>query len=94
MPRVSILRRDKAVQFPDPQRVEEVVAVTYATDVVPPRIVNVALEAYREATPEEKAANSAYQFVPVDGSAEELERKAIAQDLDRARGAPLTSFDL
>jgi len=91
---VALLRREEAVRFPVPQQPELVAAVTYSTSAVPPRIIHLPRSLYREATPEERAANPRYVLLPVGAEAEEEERRAIAQDMERVfRPAP-TTFEL
>lgn len=94
MPRVSILRRDRAVRFPEPQRLEEVAAVTYTSNAVPPRVVHVPIGSYRDATPEELAQSPRYKIVPVDDGAQQLELRAIEQDMHAQLSGPPATFDL
>lgn len=81
MARISILRRSLQVQPREGGGVREVVAVTYSTPAVPPRIVDLPATLYREATAEELAERSAYQMVPVGAEAVELERIHLRADM-------------
>ena len=94
MPRVTILRREQAVRSRGPREVEEVVEVTFVTDVAGVRSVMVPVGGYRLATDEELAANPRYRMVFFDKKAEDAERKAIQADLEGyGRRAP-DSFDV
>ena len=94
MPAVTILRRQKAVRFPQPQQLEEVAAVTYSTPAVPPRDVHLPLEGYRVPTAEELAQNPRYELVPTGPEAEQRERKAIEQDIHLVARTPPPTFEL
>jgi len=94
MPRVTILRRELTVHYPAPRQAEEVVAVTFVTDAHGVGSVNLPLESYRPATPEELADQPRYRMVPVDPSAEGAERKAIQEAIERETAQPPASFDV
>jgi len=78
---ITVLRRSLQVRPREGGGVHEVVAVTYSTPAVPPRIVDLPAEAYREATAEELAERAAYQMVPVSEQATETERLVLAADM-------------
>lgn len=94
MPKVTILRRDEALCFPAPGHSQAVVSVTYATDLFLPRTVDLPLASYREATPDELAANPDLRMIPVDQPAQDAELLAIRQDYDRACAVTPPRFDL
>lgn len=81
MARITVLRRSLQVRPREGGGVHEVVAVTYSTPAVPPRIVDLPAEHYREATEEELAKRAAYQVVPVSEAATETERLVLAADM-------------
>ena len=81
MPRVTILSRGKLLQFPDPSRPVTVVAVTYQSELLPPRTVQLPDDLYRDATLEEGPSGSSIDVVPVDDAAQKAEDDAIRQDL-------------
>ena len=69
----------------------ERVAVTYSTMLIPPRSVLLPLSAYREATGTERVVNPRLRFHPKDQAAQDLELKAIREDMDKvAASAPPT----
>ena len=94
MSRVTILRREKTVLFPEPHQAVEVVEVTYVSEAYGVRSVTLPLDLYRPATDEELTANPRYPMLPADSQAEEAERKAIAQALEREAVSPPASFDV
>jgi len=94
MPRVTILQREYAWRYTEDRRVEELVEVVYSTPALPPRGVRLPVTDYRPATPEEKAANPRYSYIPANGEAEERERRAIEVDSSQAMRSPATGFDL
>lgn len=94
MPRVSVLSRQQTVRFPEPGRAEEVIEVTYVSDALGIRFVALPLSSYRTATPEEMVANPRYQVLPVDPAAQDAEKKAIQEDLERAATTVPESFEL
>lgn len=94
MPRVTILRRERTVHFPEARQAEEVVEVGFVTDAYGVSSVTLPVELYRPATPEELAVLPRYRMVPVDKAAEDAERKAVGETLKRAAAGPPTSFDL
>jgi len=94
MAQVSILSRSQAIRSLAPGQSEVVVAVTYATDLFLPRTVYLPLASYREATPDELAANPGLAMVPVDQAAQNAELAAIRQDYDRARAVTPPIFEL
>ena len=94
MPRVTILRRERTVHFPEAREAVDVVEVTFVTDVYGVSSATLAFDHYRPATPEELAAAPRYRMVPVDKSAEDAERKAIQEAIDWQKASPATSFEL
>jgi len=94
MPRVTILRRDQTVHFPEAREAEEVVEVTFVSDAYGVRSVVLPLEVYRPATPEELAANPRYRMLPAHGAAEAVERKAIQVALEGYGRQTPSSFDV
>jgi hypothetical protein len=94
MAQVSILRRDQRLRSPVPGQSEVVVAVSYATELFLPRTVDLPLASYREATPDELAANPNLTMIPIAQSAQDAELLAIRQDYDRACVAKPLSFEL
>lgn len=69
------------------------VAVTYSTPAVPPRIVDLPVELYREATEEERAARPLYEVVPESEGAVETEHKVLAADMKGMFLHPPDSFE-
>ena len=89
MARITVLRRSLQVRPREGGGVHEVVAVTYSTPAVPPRVLDLPATLYREATAEELLARGAYQMVPVDAEAVELERAHLRADMKGLfNGAP------
>jgi acyl-CoA thioesterase FadM len=94
MPRVTILRREQSVRFVGARQAEDVVEVTYSSDVYGVRSVTLPVELYRLASPEELVANTRYHMAPVDKAAEAAERKAIQADLEGYGRQTPASFDV
>lgn len=94
MPRVTILRREQSVRFPAPQQAEEVVEVTFVSDLQGVRSAALPLDFYRKATDEELAANPRYRMIPVDKAAEDQEKLEIERALRREAAGPPASFDV
>ncbi len=94
MPRVSILRRELSTRTVAPGQVDEQVAVTFSTAALPPRTVFLPAGNYRDPTDEELARNALYRRIPKDAAAEEAEKEAIRDEIERAARAALTSYDL
>lgn len=81
MAQVTIHSRDRSLVISDAGQTQEVVALTYSTLAVSPRIVNLPLDLYRPATADELAANPRYQMLPVDERAVDTERQLIQADM-------------
>lgn len=81
MARLTILRRSLQVRPREGGGVRELVAVTYSTPAVPPRIVDLPADLYRDATAEELAERPFYQVVPVSPEAAEGERGVLTADM-------------
>jgi hypothetical protein len=94
MAQVTILQRDTYVQYPAPGEVVDVVEVTFSSDLYGPATVALPIASYRPATPDELAANPRYRMLPVDAQAEEAERKAIQEAIQRQSAGPTHSFEL
>ena len=94
MPLVTILRRKQTVRFPGARQVEDVVEVAFVSDFDGVGSVMLPLESYRRTTDEELAANDGYHMVPVDKAAEDAERKAVEQAINRKAAGTPTSFDV
>lgn len=94
MPRVTILRREQTVRFPGAREAEEVVEVTYSSDVHGVRSVTLPVALYRPAGREELDVNPRYRMIAADKAAEDAERKAIQADLEGYGGQTPASFDL
>lgn len=94
MPRVSVLARDEAVVFVGPGQSETRIAVTYITALFPPRTVNLPPALYREAEPDELAANRRLAWRLKDDAARDAERQAIADDIVRQRSAQPETFEI
>jgi len=91
MSQVTLWSRDPAVGVPGTIVGSEAVAVTYSTMLIPPRSVLLPLSAYREATAPERVANPRLRFYPKDQAAQDVELKAIREDMDKlAASAPPT----
>jgi hypothetical protein len=83
MAQVTLWSRDLPVGVPGVPPGAELVAVTYSTTTIPPRSVLLPLSAYREATDPERVANPRLHFYPKDKAAQDLELKAIREDLGK-----------
>jgi len=94
MPQVTILRRERSVRSQAPGLAEEVVAVTYSTPAIPPRIVYLPEASYRDATDAELKAQPLYRVVAKDKPAQDAELTTIRQDLERARSFTPQSFQV
>jgi len=94
MPRVTILRREQTVLFPEPRQAVEAVMVTFVSDAYGVRSVTLPLESYRSATLKELTVAPRYRMLPVDAAAEAAERKAIEEALEREAAGSPTSFDV
>jgi len=94
MASIRILRRREAVRFPTVQTPEEVIAVTYSTPALPPRIVYLPREGYRPPTPEERAQNPDYQVVPATPVQVEEERRSIERDYRESLPARTDTFEV
>jgi hypothetical protein len=94
MPTVTILRREWTPGAPPGAPTEHAVAVTYSTPDVPPRSVLLPVKNYNPVTADELRANPRYMFLPKDQPAEEAERLAIRQDMDRALTSAPTRFEV
>ena len=81
MPRVTILSRDRLLQFPEPNRPQTVVAVTYQSGLLPPETVYLPDDNYIEAAPEASAPQIAIRLLPKDDAAQKAEDDAIRTDL-------------
>lgn len=93
MVRITILRRSLQVRPREGGGVHEVVAVTYSTAEVPPRIVELPAVLYREATEEELAKRPRYQMIP-SGDPELVEERAVlAADMKGLFEGVPDSFD-
>lgn len=80
MPRIVILRRSLQVRPREGGGVREVAGVTYSTHALPPRIVELPPELYRDATEEELRDHPHYAVVPVSAEAVEEERRVLGED--------------
>lgn len=94
MPKVSILSRERTVVFTDPGQSEERVAVTYLTELFPPRTVNLVPALYRAATAEELQVNKRSAVVPKDEAGRGQERQAIRDDIAREQAQKPETFEL
>ena len=93
MPVFTIHRREVALLLQSPKEHTEEVAVTYSTPAVPPRVVRLPRDQYRDADPGELAGQPLFRVLPKDAQAAELERKALAADMEgaiRSRGETFT----
>lgn len=94
MPRVQVLSRTSVTGLTEPGLTTPAVAVTYATERLAPRVVNVPAELYREASDEELASDRSYRFVPKDDESAAAEQAAIAADIERAQARRVDSYEL
>jgi len=94
MPRVTILRREPTVLFPRPGQAEDAVAVVFVTDAHGIGSVNLPVESYRPALPEELLDNPRYPMRPVDQAALDAERKAVNEAIGRKAAGDADSFDV
>jgi hypothetical protein len=91
MAQVTLWSRDRAVGVPGLEPGAASIAVTYSTTAIPPRSVILPLENYRGPTAEELSSIPRLHFYPKDKAAQELELKAIREDMDKvAASAPST----
>lgn len=94
MPQVTVLQRRRSLQPLQPGVPTEIVEVTFMSDAVGPRSLTLPLASYRDATPEELAANPRYHVLPVDQAALDTEKTAIQEEIQRAAVAPPETFEL
>jgi hypothetical protein len=94
MSKVTILRREMTVHFPQPRQAEEMVAVTFVTEALGVRTVALPVESYRPATVEELGVNLRYRMRPVDKAAADAEGKAIEHAIAAESAEPLDSYDV
>lgn len=91
MTQVTLWSRQQAVGVPGERPGSELVAVTYSTNLVPPRSVLLPLSAYRQATNEELHANPRLAYYPFSPATQAAELQAIGDDLGKiGRAAPPT----
>jgi hypothetical protein len=92
--KVTVLQRRHTVQLLEAGQPATVVEVTFMSDAVGPRSLTLPLGSYRNATPEERAANPRYHVLPVDQAAVDAEKTAIQEEIQRAAVAPAETFEL
>lgn len=94
MAQVTILSRSPYVQYPAPGEVVDVVDVTFSSDLYGPGSLFLPAASYRPATGPELVVNARLGMMPVDAKAEEAERKAIQEAIQRQTAGPTHSFEL
>ena len=91
MPRVTILSRERLLQFPEPNRPETQVALTYQTELLPPRTIFLPNEPYEDVPADSPEAAGGIVVTPKDEAAQAAEDAAIRKDIESVQAfAPPT----
>ena len=82
MPLVTILSRERLLQFPEPNRSETRVALTYQTELLPPRTIFLPNDPYEDVPADSAEAAGGILVIPKDEAAQAAEDAAIRKDID------------
>lgn len=81
MPLVTILARERLLQFPEPNRPVTQVALTYQTELLPPRTIFLPNDLYEDVPADSAEAAGGITVTPKDEAAQSAEDDAIRKDL-------------
>ena len=88
---VTILARERLLQFPEPNQPVTQVALTYQTELLPPRTIFLPNDPYEDVAADSAEAAGGITVKPKDDAAQAAEDDAIRKDIEAVQAfAPPT----